>query len=120
MAGFSTAFMPTSFKQEILQALHNFTITSGNDFRVVLGIASPTGTYNASTTNYGTGVGTPTVSNMGTDELATGSGYTQGGYDIAVANNITPQISGTTAFTTPKRQSKLDLGDVLNIRLHHV
>jgi hypothetical protein len=101
MAGFSTAFMPTSFKLELLSKLHDFTATTGNDYRVVLGIASPTGTYNASTTNYGSGSGSPTVSNMGTDELATATGYTQGGYDITAANNTTPLTSGTTAYTTP-------------------
>ena len=96
-----TTAMPTSFKAEILQALHNFTITTGNDFRVALAIASTTGTLGAATTNYGSGTGSPTASNMGTDELTTGSGYTQGGYDITAANNITPLTSGTTAYTTP-------------------
>jgi hypothetical protein len=101
MAGFTTA-MPSSFKAEILQALHNFTTTTGNDFRVALGIASPTGTYGAATTNYGSGTGSPTVSNMGTDELPTATGYTQGGYDITAANNVTPTVSaGTIAYTTP-------------------
>jgi hypothetical protein len=93
--------MPTSFKSEILQALHNFTISTGNDFRVALAIATTTGTLGAATTNYGTGSGAPTASNMGTDELATAGGYTQGGYDITAANNVTPLTSGTTAYTTP-------------------
>lgn len=176
MSGFSTAFMPTSMKQELLQGIHNFcgsvtatgtptnaanhvttlttnisalnitvgmgvtgtaipassyvsfidsgtsfymstntgavsnatsspgaeTITfTGDDFRVALGIASPTGTYNASTTNWGSSGGSPTVSNMGTDELATGGGYTAGGYDITAANNTTPTIATAVAITTP-------------------
>jgi hypothetical protein len=101
MTGFTTAFMPTSFKAEILNGLHNFTTTTGNDYRVVLGIGSPTGTYNASTTNYGSGTGSPTVSNMGTDELPTATGYTQGGYDITAANNTTALTSSTIAYTTP-------------------
>jgi hypothetical protein len=96
-----TTAMPTSFKGEILQALHNFTITTGNDFRVALMIASTTGTHDATQTNYGSGSGSPTVSNLGTDELATAGGYTQGGFDITAANNITPLTSGTTAYTTP-------------------
>lgn len=100
MAGFTTT-LPTSFKSELLQALHNFTASTGNDFRIALGIASPAGTYGATTTNYGSGTGTPTTANMGTDELATGSGYTQGGFDITAANNTTPLTSGTTAYTTP-------------------
>jgi hypothetical protein len=100
MAGFTTA-MPTTFKSELMQALHNFTSGAGNDFRVALGIASPTGTYGAATTNYGSGAGAPTVANMGTDELPTATGYTQGGFDITAANNVTPTVSGTVAFTTP-------------------
>ena len=100
MAGITTA-MPTSFKSELMQGLHNFTTTTGNDYRVALMIATVTGTYGAATTNYGSGTGSPTVTNVGTDELATGSGYTQGGFDITAALNTTPVISGTTAYTTP-------------------
>jgi hypothetical protein len=100
MAGFTTA-MPTSFKSELMQALHNFTTGSGNDYRVALGIATPSGTYGPATTNYGSGSGAPTASNLGTDELPTATGYTQGGFDITAANNTTPQISGAVAFTTP-------------------
>ena len=37
MAGFTTA-MPTSFKGELPQAIHNFTITTGNVFKCALGI----------------------------------------------------------------------------------
>ena len=96
-----TTAMPTSFKAELMQALHNFTITSGNDFRVALMIAATTGVHDATQTNYGSGTGSPTVANLGTDELATAGGYTQGGYDITVGNNITPLTSGTTAYTTP-------------------
>ena len=93
MAGITTA-IPTSFKSEVMQALHNFTQTSGNDFKVALVKVGPTGTYDATTTNYSTLTGN-------SDELAAGSGYTTGGYDITPANNITPTTSGTTAFTTP-------------------
>ena len=96
-----TTAMPTSFKAELMQALHNFTAGTGNDFRIALAIAATTGTLGAGTTNYGSGTGAPTAANMGTDELATGSGYTQGGFDITAANNVTPAISGTTAYTTP-------------------
>lgn len=92
MAGFTTA-MPTSFKQELMEALHNFTASTGNDFKVALGIASPAGTYGAATTNY---------SNLtGNSDEVSGTGYTAGGYDITAANNTTPLTSGTTAYTTP-------------------
>ena len=91
MAGFTTA-MPTSFKAEVLQALHNFTATTGNDFRIALGVASPTGTYGAATTNY---------SNLtGNSDEVSGTGYTAGGFDFTAANNTTPLTSGTTGYTT--------------------
>ncbi len=92
MAGFTTA-MPTSFKKELMTGTHNFTITTGHDFKVALGKASPTGTYGAATVNYSDLTGN-------SDEV-TGPGYSAGGYDITAANNITPLTSGTTAYTTP-------------------
>jgi len=90
MAGYTTA-MPTSMKSELAQALHNFTTTTGNDFKIALGKAAPTGTYDATTTNYSNLTGNR-------DEVPNGSGYTTGGFDFTAANNITPQISGTTAY----------------------
>ena len=89
MAGYTTA-MPTSFKAELPQALHNFTTTTGNDFKMALGIASPTGTYGAATTNY---------SNLtGNSDEVSSSGYSAGGFDFTAANNTTPTTSGTTAY----------------------
>ena len=101
MTGFTTAIMPTSFKAEVLQGLHNFTASTGNDFRIALGIGSPTGTYDATFQKYTAGTGSPTATNMGTDELPTATGYTQGGFDFTAANNQTPTTSGTTAYTQP-------------------
>lgn len=92
MAGFTTA-IPLSFGVEVLQGLHNFTITTGNAFAIALGKTTVTGTYGAATTNYSTLTGN-------TDEN-TGTGYSAGGYAITAANNITPLSSGTTAYTTP-------------------
>ncbi len=58
------------------------------------------GAYLGTQTNYGSGAGTPSVTNLGTDEVANGSGYTTGGFALT---NITPAV-GTTAgiwsFTT--------------------
>jgi hypothetical protein len=84
-----TTAMPTSFKGEVLQALHNFTLTTGNVFKIALlkAAAAGTGTFGAATTNY---------SGLGTDELGTGSGYTAGGNTLT---NVTPTTSGTTGFT---------------------
>ena len=92
MAGYTTA-MPTSFKGELPQAVHNFTITTGNDFKCALGkgSATVTGTYGAATTNYSNLTG-------GSDEIPNGSGYTTGGFDFTAANNLTPLTSGTGAY----------------------
>ena len=88
MAGFTTA-MPNSFKVEILKAVHNFTASTGNTFKLALGkaTASVTGTYNASTTSYDELTGN-------SDELANGNGYTTGG---ATLTSITPVLDSSTA-----------------------
>lgn len=90
MAGFTTA-MPTSYKTELPQALHNHTITTGNVFKIALGKVSPTGTYGAATVNYSDLTGN-------SDEVPNGSGYTTGGFAWTAAQNITPTNSGTTSF----------------------
>ena len=88
MAGFTTA-MPNSFKVEILRAVHNFTASTGNTFKLALGkaTASVTGTYNASTTSYD-------ELTANSDELANGNGYTTGG---ATLTSITPVLDSSTA-----------------------
>ena len=89
MAGFTTAF-PTSFKGELPVATHDFTATTGHDFKVALGKVSPTGTFGAATTNY---------SNLtGNSDEVTGTGYSAGGYDLTAAQNLTPATSGTGAY----------------------
>ena len=88
MAGFTTA-MPTSFKVEILKAVHNFSNPGGNTFKLALGKAAAllTGTYNQNTTSYDDLTGN-------TDELPNGSGYTTGGNTLT---SVTPVADGTTA-----------------------
>lgn len=88
MAGFTTA-MPTSFKVEILKAVHNFSNPGGNTFKIALGKATAliTGTYDAATTSYGDLTGN-------SDELPNGSGYTTGG---ATLTSVTPVADSTTA-----------------------
>lgn len=88
MAGFSTA-MPTSFKVEILKAVHNFSNPGGNTFKLALGkaAASITGTYGAATTSYDDLTGN-------SDELANGNGYTTGGNTLT---SVTPVADSTTA-----------------------
>jgi hypothetical protein len=83
-----TTAMPTSFKVEILRAVHNFTASTGNTFKIALfkATAAGSGTFGAATTNY---------SNMSTDELPTATGYTQTGNTLVSA---TPVADGTTAI----------------------
>ena len=85
-----TTAMPTSFKVEILKAVHNFTASTGNTFKLALlkATASGSGTYGAATTNYTNVTGN-------TDELPNGSGYTTTGNTLV---SITPVASSTTAI----------------------
>lgn len=76
----STA-MCTSFKKEVLEALHDFNTTSGSAFKIAL--YTSTATLDASTTAYST-----------TNEVV-GTGYTAGGTTLT---NVDPTTSGTTAF----------------------
>jgi hypothetical protein len=79
---FTGNFMCTSFKSELMQALHNFTASTGNTFKIALYTSSAS--FTAATTVYTT-----------TNEV-TGTNYTAGGNTLV---NITPTTSGTTAFT---------------------
>lgn len=78
---FSGNYLCTSFKQEILQAVHNFS-SGGNAFKLAL--YDNNATFNAATTDY-------TVTNE-----VSGTGYTPGGGTLT---NVSPTTSGTTAFT---------------------
>lgn len=90
MAGVSTA-MPTSFKGELPQAIHNFTTTTGHVFKMALLKVGVAGTYGAASVNYSDITGN-------TDEVASGGGYTTGGFAWTAAQNTTPSTSGTSAF----------------------
>ena len=83
-----TTAMCTSFKSELLSALHDFDLTGGNDFKIGLFKTSPAGTYGAATTNYSNVTGN-------TDEN-TGTAYVAGGTSLT---RVDPTTSGTTAFT---------------------
>lgn len=72
----------TSFKQELLEAVHDFRASGGDTFKIALFTSSAT--LGASTTAYST-----------TNEV-TGTGYTAGGENLTRVN---PTVSGTTAFT---------------------
>lgn len=79
---FTGNFMCTSFKQELLQAQHDFTASTGHTFKLAL--YDNNASFTAATTDY-----------TSTDEVS-GTGYTAGGGTLT---NVTPTTSGTTAFT---------------------
>lgn len=79
---FTGNFMCTSFKQELLQAQHDFTASTGHTFKLAL--YDNNASFTAATTDY-----------TATDEVS-GTGYTAGGGTLT---NVTPTTSGTTAFT---------------------
>jgi hypothetical protein len=79
---FNGNFMCTSFKVELMKAVHNFTTGTGSTFKLALYDNTPS--FNASTTAY-TSAGE--VPNSGT--------YAAGGGTLT---NITPSAAGTTAI----------------------
>lgn len=80
---FTGNFMATSFKQELLQGVHNFTSGTGNTFK--LAMYDNSASFTAATTAY-------TVTN----EVANSGTYSAGGGTLT---KVTPTTSGTTAFT---------------------
>lgn len=79
---FTGNFLCTSFKKEILQAVHNFTASTGDTFKLAL--YDNNASFTAATTAY-------TASN----EVGNSGTYSAGGGTLT---NITPTTSGTTAF----------------------
>jgi hypothetical protein len=85
---FTGNFMCTSFKLELLTAIHAFTTTvtrgatTADTFKIALYTSSAT--LDATTTAY-----------SATNEVASGGGYTTGGNSLTSATTTT---SGTTAF----------------------
>lgn len=76
-----TQAMCTSFKKEVLTATHNFTLTTGNVFKIALYTSSAT--MDATTTTY-----------SATNEVS-GTNYVAAGNTLT---NVTPTSSGTTAL----------------------
>lgn len=77
-----TQAMCTSFKQELLEAKHDFVASGGHTFKLALFTSDAT--LDSSTTDYAT-----------TNEVS-GTGYSAGG---SALTNVNPTTSGTTAFT---------------------
>jgi hypothetical protein len=80
---FTGNFMCTSFKQQILQAAHDFTASTGDTFK--LAMYDNSASFTAATTAY-----------TATNEVANSGTYSAGGGTLV---NVTPTTSGTTAFT---------------------
>jgi hypothetical protein len=80
---FSGNFMCTSFKVELMKAVHNFTTGTGNTFKLAL--YDNSASFTAATTAY-------TVTN----EVANSGSYSAGGGTLT---NVTPTSTSTTAFT---------------------
>lgn len=80
---FSGNFLCTSFKVEVLRAVHNFTTGTGNTFKLALYDNTPS--FTAATTAYTT-----------SGEVAASGSYVAGG---GALTNVTPTSSGTTALT---------------------
>ena len=80
---FSGNFMCTSFKVELMKAVHNFTASTGNTFKLAL--YDNSASFTAATTAY-----------TATNEVANSGTYAAGGGTLT---NVTPIATGTTAFT---------------------
>ena len=75
--------MCTSFKVELMKAVHNFTTGTGDTFKLAL--YNNSASFTAATTAYTT-----------TNEVSASGTYTAGGGTLT---NVTPTSSSTTAFT---------------------
>lgn len=79
---FTGDFMCTSFKRELMVKTHDFTVTTGDTFKIALYTNSAS--FTAATTAY-----------TATNEVS-GTGYVAKGNTLT---NVTPTTSGTTALT---------------------
>jgi hypothetical protein len=80
---FTGNFMCTSFKDQILEGVHDFRTSGGDTFK--LAMYDNSASFTAATTAY-----------TATNEVANSGSYAAGGGTLT---NVTPTTSGTTAFT---------------------
>jgi hypothetical protein len=80
---FTGNFMCTSFKQQILEAVHDFRAAGGDTFKLAL--YDNSASFTAATTAY-----------TATNEVGNSGSYSAGGGTLT---NVNPTTSGTTAFT---------------------
>ena len=76
-------FMCTSFKKELLEGIHDFRNSGGDDFKLAL--YDNNAAFTAATTAY-----------TSSDEVAASGSYVAGGGSLT---RVDPTTSGTTAFT---------------------
>lgn len=88
--GIITTAMCSSFKSELLKAIHNFETSPGHTFKLALIKASPNLDYGAGTANY-----SELNAQSPQDEVPASGSYPAGGGTL-VSNGVT--LSGTTAF----------------------
>jgi hypothetical protein len=79
---FTGNFMATSFKQQLLEAVHDFRLTGGDTFKLAL--YDNNASFTAATTAF-----------TATDEVPDSGSYASGGGTLT---RIDPTTSGTTAF----------------------
>lgn len=80
---FTGNFMCTSFKQQLLEGVHDFRAAGGDTFKLALYTNSAS--FTAATTAY-----------TATNEVANSGSYSAGGGTLT---NVNPSASGTTALT---------------------
>jgi hypothetical protein len=80
---FSGNFMCTSFKKELLEGIHDFRNSGGDDFKLAL--YDNNAAFTAATTAY-----------TSSDEVGASGSYATGGGSLT---RVDPTTSGTTAFT---------------------
>lgn len=80
---FTGNFMCTSFKDQLLEAVHDFRSSGGDTFKLALYTNSAT--FDATTTAY-----------TAVNEVGASGSYSAGG---GALTNVSPTTSGTTAFT---------------------
>ena len=86
-----TQAMCTSFKQELLEGVHNFKNSGGDTFKLALFAISSGGNSSSTAT-----LGATTTALVTTGEVASSGTYATGGGSLT---RIDPTTSGTTAFT---------------------
>ncbi len=86
-----TTAMCTSFKKELLEAVHNFLLSGGDTFKLALYAISSGGKSSTTAT-----LGAATTALTTTGEVASSGTYATGGGSLTC---IDPTSSGTTGFT---------------------